>query len=99
MKLHFKISFISIIILIIVSCSAETDRPPININGGADRDNNYEELGTFYDNFYSVSKINLADSLSGIMIPPLVIDGTRMFVTTTNGMIALIYDLNPQWQH
>jgi outer membrane protein assembly factor BamB len=83
---------------LLLSCSDKNEAEPFNTRGGADRDNNYEQLGTFMTNLYSVEKINMSDS-SSAAVPPLILDGMQFYVATVNGTIALIEERTAKWEH
>ncbi len=87
-----------LILGLLMSCTDKSEPEPFNTRGGADRDNNYEHLGTFMTNMYSVEKIHLSDS-SSAAIPPLILDGLEFYISTVNGTVALIEERTAKWEH
>jgi len=95
MKLLFTILLVAFV-MVLISCSDDVELKPYNTSGGADRDNNYEHLGTFSTNMFSIIDINCPDS-SAAAVSPLYLDDLEFYISTINGSVALIDDAKSKW--
>ena len=95
MKYFFTI-LILLLGFVLLSCSGDKSPESFNTRGGADRDNDYEALGTFLTNVYSVEKIEMSDS-SAAIVPPLILDGLYFYLATVNGSVALVKERSAKW--
>lgn len=81
---------------VLFSCSDDSQPQPFNSYGGADRDNNYEHLGTFSTNMFATFALDCPDS-SPAAVAPLFLDDKQFYISTVNGSVALIDDLKSVW--
>lgn len=86
-------------ILIIAGCSDnETFQGSIvNFYGGNERNNNYEEWGDFYKQYFVSEKINSKDS-SAIVSPVLALSSWQYVLATVNGKIIYVNNKKVEWE-